>query len=203
MVDRDILVVDRKILFSEKYFEGFAPAVDLDFEVIILKNFQWIKRTAAEINVSFKQPVGYVVIYKPTKKEIFLYRRNRKHDELRLNSKWSCGVGGHIEKADAVGYNPITESSMREIEEEVEISGGRYIQVLGYINDDSDEVGKVHFGIIYLLSIDYKASVLPRDPEIAEGKLVPIDILEEKCNANENVENWTKIAIKALKNGYK
>ncbi len=199
---RQIMVVKREMLFAEKSFDGFLPANSFDFESVILSNFEWMNKDKAESNPGYKQPVGYSIIYNPILKQIFLYQRSKidqNYAEKRLQGKWSCGVGGHIEKVDTKNGNPIHESSLREIQEEIKIFGKRRMQVLGYINDDSDDVGKVHFGILYLVVID-NGKVEPLDPEISEGKLVPLSVLENKCNAPDvAVENWSKIALSPLK----
>lgn len=200
---RQIMVVRRKTLFAEKSFNGFLPADTFDFESVILSNFEWMKKDMAENNPDYKQPIGYSIIYDPTRKQVFLYQRSKidqHYAEKRLQGKWSCGVGGHIEKIDVENGNPIYESLLREIQEEIKILGKRRMQVLGYINDDSDDVGKVHFCILYLVIIDGD-KVEPLDPEISEGKLVPLSVLEDKCNdMNVVVENWSKIALGPLKN---
>jgi len=198
---KEIMVIKLETLFAQKHFDGFIPAEEFDFESIILKNFEWMDKEKAEINPAYKQPIGYSVVYNPMSEKVFLYQRSKidkNYGEKRLQGKLSCGVGGHIEKIDTQNGNPIHESAMREIKEEVEIGGKTKMQVFGYINDDSDEVGKVHFGIVYLVSIDCSV-VKPVDSEISEGKLESIDNLEKKCKSDVPVENWTKIVVEDLK----
>ena len=200
---KQIMVVKRETLFAEKSFEGFLPADDVNFESVILSNFEWMNKDKAEINPDYKQPIGYSIIYNPTLKQVFLYKRSvveKDYAEKTLQGKWSCGVGGHIEKIDTQNGNPIHESSLREIQEEIKIFGKKRMQILGYINDDSDDVGKVHFGILYLVVIN-SDKVEPLDLEISEGGLVPLNVLEDKCNSVDViVENWSKIALSILRN---
>ncbi len=196
------MVVKREILFGKKLFDGFLPASEFDFESVILSNFTWMSKDKAEIDPSYKQPIGYSIIYNPKLKKVFLYQRSKKdqsYGEKRLQGKWSCGVGGHIEKVDTTNDNPIHESSLREIQEEIQINGSKSMRVLGYINDDSNDVGRVHFGILYLVITD-SDKVIPLDPEISRGDLVSIGDFEEKCNSLDvTVENWSKIALDPLK----
>ena len=199
---RKIMVVSREVLFAKKYFEGFIPASEFDFESVILGNFTWMEKDLAETDQAFKQPIGYTMIYNPEFKRVFMYRRSKvdeNYAEKRLQGKYSCGVGGHVEKIDATNVNPIHKSTLREILEEVIIPGSKDIRVLGYINTDSDDVGKVHFGILYLVLTD-STTITPIDPEISFGELVDLDVLEEKCQGeNPNVEAWTKTALQPLK----
>ena len=200
---KKIMVVKRDVLLADKYFQGFFPAKEFDFEDIILENYEWMQRENAEQDAGYKQPIGYCVIFNPKTKRVFLYQRSKidaNYNEKRLQGKWSCGIGGHIEKIDTANENPIHESSLREITEEVQIYGKKTMQVLGYINDDTNNVGKVHFGILYLVLIE-SDEVNPLDPEISEGKLVSINYFNEICASAEiEVENWSKIVLAPLKN---
>src|SRR3989344_2317955 len=87
-------------------------------------------------------------------------------------------------------------------EEEVEFIGKRNPKVIGYINDDSNDVGKVHFGILYFIETD-ASIIIPKAKEMKNGKLLPFDYIDkfEELNLKELVvEDWSKIAIGALKN---
>ena len=101
---------------------------------------------------------------------------------------------------DSENGNPIRESMLREvIEEELELIGEiKSSSVLGYVNDDSNDVGKVHFGILYL--IEFEGQVKPRDSEIAHGRLMSINELEKICSSpDKDVETWSEIALGPLK----
>jgi predicted NUDIX family phosphoesterase len=201
--DRKIMVIKRDTLFAEKYFNGFVKADYFDFEGIILKNFEWMQRGFAEKTKFFKQPIGYAILYNPSSTSIFLYQRSSKdkyYKEKRLQGNFSCGVGGHIKKLDIKDTNPIYASILREVSEEIEIADSlRNLNVIGYINDDSNDVGIYHFGIIYLIEIGVQI-VNPKDPEISNGRLIHIKEFEKICNDPKTpVESWTKIALEPLK----
>ena len=213
--DMQILVVEKNALFGsngEYFFEGFRPHHELDYESRILANLESMRRGSvdedanhpegnAERNSGYKQPIGYMLIVNPNTKKVFAYQRssdNEKYMEKRLQGKWSWGVGGHIEAQDTKG-NPIQESTLRELKEEVEFKGEILGEpkVLGYIYHDFD-VHKVHFGILYL--IETNEEVEPRDPEISHGKFMDLNELEKICFSNNcEVEEWSKTAIKPLK----
>ena len=138
----------------------------------------------------------------PASQKTFAYERALKKSrsfEKRLHGKWSFGVGGHIEKTDAEESNPILASLLRELDEEVSFNMLGKPKLLGYINDDSTEVGKVHFGILYVFETD-SDKVLPRGLEIQTGELAPIEKLEDICfSSHFNVESWSKISLNPLK----
>lgn len=200
--DKQILVVERDTLFSEDYFKGFKNHFDKDYESIILSNIKSMRRGDAEIDPTYKQPIGYMLIVNPKEKKVFAYQRSsedKNYGEKRLQGKWSWGVGGHIEAYELKEENPIKESMKRELSEEIEILGNVLnTKVLGYINYDGDEVSKAHFGILYLTEIDGDAR--PKSAEMFVGKLVDINELEKICNSKDcEVEAWSRISLEPLK----
>ncbi len=200
--EKFIMVVPCKLLFGSNYFEGFRPQSETDHASRILANFTYMKRGLAEQDPTHKQPIGYSIIVNPVLKKVFAYQRashDAKYGEKRLQGKWSWGVGGHIEKMDTDAGNPLEMSMRRELGEEVSISGSITPKILGYINNDSDDVGKVHFGILYLIETD-SLEVKPNDEEIDNGKMRTIGELEEICaSPSFAVEEWSRIALEPLK----
>jgi len=198
--DMKIIVVERDKLFGEEYFEGFKHHEEFDYEKRILNNLKVMRRGDAEVDQSHKQPIGYMLIVNPKTKKIFAYLRSGEGGENRLHGKWSWGVGGHIEPFDNIeNVNPIKESMMRELKEEIEITGEILgMEVLGYVNYDTDDVGRVHFGILYLIEID--GEVKPIDSEIEMGGLMSFEELRNILDDdNFVVETWSEIAVEPLK----
>jgi len=201
--DQKIIAVERDILFGKDTFEGFRPQNEIDYESRILDNLKVMRRGDIEEDPSHKQPIGYVIIANPELKKVFAYQRSSKkdeHDEHRMLGNWSCGFGGHIEPIDEVS-NPIREGMIREAtQEETTIYGSiEQPKLLGYINDDSNSVGQVHFGLLYVIDTDAK-KVKPKDSEIARIESKTINELEEICSSpNYKVENWSQIALRPLK----
>ncbi len=194
------MAVENSKLFSDGYFQGFRSHDEVDYVSRILKNYKFVKRGPIEIDFGHKQPIGYALLVNPILKTVFAYQRSQKGGDKRLHDKWSWGIGGHIEKIEEETKDPIYTSLLREVEEEITMNGSVIdIKVLGYINDDSDEVGKVHFGILYIVETD-STEIKPKDPEINIGELKPISDLENICASNELVvEGWSEIALDPLK----
>ncbi len=200
--DEIIMVINKKDLFKKDYFEGFKPHNEKDFESRILKNFKWLPRKDVENNTNYKQPIAYAVILNDELRTVFSYQRaleDKKYSEKRLQGKFSIGIGGHINKIDRKSKNVILTSFKRELKEEIDIIGKiKKIEPLGYINNDSDDVGKVHFGILYLLKTN--ARIIIPGSEIKRGNLKTINELEKICSDHKyKVEEWTKIAFNPLK----
>ena len=200
--DSLIMVVKTSDLFKDKSFQGFLSHNIIDYESIILKNYGFITRKFAENDPNYKQPIAYSSIVNPDTKQIFVFQRSKKdkaYGEKRLQGKFSWGIGGHIEKSDFKDSNPIRGSMLRELHEEVYIDGTRMSLILGYVNDDKDDVGKVHFGILYLVETNAK-EVKPKDPEIDNGRFRTISELEDMCASKDfDIENWSRISLGPLK----
>jgi len=199
-MEQEILVIKRDTLFANNYFEGFLPHGQHDYENVILENFEYLKRGLAETDPNFQQPIAYSIICNE-KNELFAYQRASKKEhaaEVRLHGKWSWGIGGHIDKDDHHDNNPIYTSLLREVEEELGLYDLQTIKPLGYINDDSNDVGKVHFGLLYLIKAHGNKLTLAN--EIAQGSFITIEQLEELCeDDNCSIEEWSQIAIPPIK----
>jgi len=203
-----IMVVREKDLFGknrEDFFEGFRPSSRIDYETRILLNFGFMTRGFAEQDPKYKQPIAYTLIVNPNSKKVFAYQRalkDKHYDEERLQGKWSLGVGGHIEMKDLSSDegNPIRASLERELErEEVEFVDGKILglDVLGYIYLDNG-VHAVHFGMLYLAKTNAR-TVNPKDPEIARGKLMSLQEIEQIKDSPEcELEGWSETAFGPL-----
>lgn len=193
---REILVVKREVLFNEHDFEGFLDVVKRDYIDRILKNYEYRERNdELESNPSFKQIIPYVWIVNPLSKKIFAYQRasgKKNYSERRLMNKWSCGVGGHIDRDSEEGTdNPITRAMMRELMEEVKMNKYPMPKIVGYLNYETDSVGQVHFGVVAIAETIER--VEKGDNEMAHGKFYSVDELEEIFNDSRNeIETWTR-----------
>lgn len=192
---REILVIETGKLFelTGGYFQGFRvlPNEILD---ALDKNCHWMEKDPAEKDYDFKQIIGYSAVTSPSGK-IFTYRRAAKdkdYAEKRLQGKWSIGIGGHVERN--LAEEKISASISREINEEVETFGGtREITLLGGINDDSNDVGQVHFGIL-LSAKTFSERAVPKDKEIEFGEFKTLSEIIYLFEA-EDVENWSQICL--------
>jgi len=195
-MQKEIFAVNRDDLFLEDYFQGYVPCKPVDYHSRITKSGFYSKRGNIENDSSIKHPIPYAVIVNPNTKKIFVYQRAKSHDEQRLSRKLSIGVGGHVEISE-VGYDkdPIRATMLIELNEEVKIHGEMRPKLLGYINDDSDDVGKVHLGLLYLIETD-AMEVSPLHPEIARGSLKSLEEIQGLfSNPDFEVENWSRIAL--------
>ncbi len=197
---REILVVPREILFSGKYFDGFCSVDDFDYMNLINENFQYNERNdELENDPSLKQIIPYVWIVNKSRKEVFIYKRAKTGNEGRLHDKYSGGVGGHIDKdTEETSINPIKDAMMRELREEVFMNKYPVPKYIGFINDDSADVGKVHFGVAAVAETD--EHVKPVE-DMASGRFYSLEeVVELFSNPEIDVESWTRISWPAVRN---
>ena len=111
-----------------------------------------------------------------------------------MHNRKSVGIGGHVSTLDSGSSEPYREGMRRELDEEVDIRTEYTESCVGLINDDENEVGKVHLGIVHLLDVQ-SVDVLPREKDIAEAGFETVsDIMRDL----ESYETWSKICLQAL-----
>jgi predicted NUDIX family phosphoesterase len=181
-----IVVVKRKLLFEK--IEHFNGIINYNPKLIdlIKNNYELMDRNAAEINEEYKQIIPYFVF--KYKDKYFLMQR--KKDGV-LGNKYSIGIGGHMNESDI--SDSIIEWGMREFHEEVEYKGQFESKVIGFINDDSNPVGKVHFGILIL--IIGKSYNIKVKSELKSGFLATIDQIN---SLYEKLEGWSMFSFNLL-----
>ena len=152
----NVLVVRRTLFDELGAFQGFEPKVDRYLETFLKReNNFFVPRSRAEEDPAFKQIIPYAVFTSGEK--ILHYVRGAKSGEKRLVSKGSIGIGGHINDNDESLFSFDRDSYRvavhREIEEELKFEGAYEDRVAGLINDDSTEVGRVHLGVVHVISL--------------------------------------------------
>ena len=185
-----ILVVPREKLFESVFFEGFEREKITYYLERLRKYSIFIKRFVVENDPNYKQIIPYLVIKFNNK--YFLFKRFPVGLEKRLFYKYSIGIGGHINEKDFNKNKDLINSGLeREFNEELIYSGKLSYKIVGLINDDFDEVGKVHFGIVYLIEIK-TPDIKIRENSKMEGKLVN---KKELIRYENKMERWSQIII--------
>lgn len=192
-----IMVIPKSILFSNSSFQGYTSHIDnsQSFESIIKQNYAFMERNRAENNPDYKQPIAYITTINQDLKSFFAYQRAKLDDhykERRLQGKFSIGIGGHIEQQDSLD-NPILASLNREIIEELGSYKFSSPKLLGYINDDSNDVGKVHFGLHYVVYTNNQL-IIPRSKEIIAGGFYTLDQITSLLDKTD-METWSRICL--------
>ncbi|MBF0715521.1 NUDIX domain-containing protein [Gemelliphila palaticanis] len=196
--DEQILVVNRKEIFSDEKnaFYGFISLEDSRVEEIVktFEKYEVKRRGDMEEDPSYKQLIGYVLVKDKNTKEVLVYKRLVGGGESRLHGKASVGIGGHMNDVENTPIEEIVKiNAAREIEEEIGISFDEALNSLnfvGLINDDKEEVGKVHIGLIYVCEVD-KNKV-----KVTEDDTLKIEWLNSnEAKKVENYESWSEFLI--------
>jgi len=149
-----VLCFKRELLEELGLFHGLSLDVARYLPVATAReNIVYRNRTEAEQNKAYKQLIPYVLIL--CHDRILRYRRGKGGQETRLHGLYSVGVGGHISEedhglfSDAQGYR---DGMRRELMEEVDIEEMNEAPV-AVINDDTTDVGWVHFGVVHIMQV--------------------------------------------------
>ena len=193
----NVLVVPRSVLERLGVFQGFSADVNRYLPTILeLKNNSFLSRAQAETNPDFKQVIPYVVI--TDGKSVLHYVRGKKAGEQRLVAKGSIGIGGHINDEDhtlfAFGLQAFQDAVRREVCEELSLQGPFDAKPVGLINDDSTEVGRVHFGIVHVM-FRTPEQVKKNEQVITQVEFLPIEELQAK---REQMESWSQFCLDNL-----
>jgi predicted NUDIX family phosphoesterase len=193
-LEEHVLVFETKLLEQSGKFQGLSFELDRYLSVLLNpKNHLFIKRKEAEKNPYYKQLIPYAMLHNDGK--VFIYRRGKLLGEKRLMGNFSLGVGGHIGVTDPTLFGTTYEDGLkREISEEVYIETAYTQKVAALLNDDSNEVGKVHFGIVHSLALE-KPLVRPKEKSINETGFAAPDELYKDI---EKFESWSQICIRQI-----
>lgn len=165
------------------------------------------ERGPLEIDIDRKQIIPYVVIGSKKNETFLSYIRPNKGNEERLHGKISIGFGGHIETQDADNamgiFDAILNCARREVKEELSLWADEMkFETLGYINDDSNDVGQVHFGVVMYLDvsdvpIEDTLKMLTDNPEVSGLNFRTPKDLQNVPDGYE-YETWSKHVLTAL-----
>jgi len=86
------------------------------------------------------------------------------------------------------------EAVKREVCEELAIQGTFDARPVGLINDDSTEVGRVHFGVVHML-FRTPEQVKKNEQVITQVGFISIEQLKAK---REQMESWSQLCLDNL-----
>ena len=206
-----VFVVERAKLFDLSFPHGFAPAASDPGAAArqiarIREHGFFVERRTAEQNSSWKQVIPYVVVKRAD--SILLLERKKKQGEARLHGKLSIGVGGHINPVDhgslhgaehvASRGDVLLQGLKRELDEELAVSGALDLRAAGFLNDDSTDVGAVHYGLVAVADAR-AAEVAIRETELMEGRFLPrAELLGLHRADRARFETWSSLLIDQL-----
>ena len=189
----DILVVRTDSLspWIEGRF-GLITGCGDDILAHVEANHEFLPRPDMELDPSYRQIIPYVAVTRGD--EVFATRRLNAGGEARLHGKLSLGVGGHIERVDDDTSEGILMRALeREVAEEIAVENIVSLTPLGVINENGDEVSRVHLGFLFRMEVTGDVAV--RETEKLEGQWLK---LSELHDYDAQFEGWSRIAAEAI-----
>ena len=195
--DESVLVIKRELFDEIGTFQGISTEIDKYLPAFLnpINNF-FIHRELAEDDPTHKQIIPYAIFKHGDK--FLKYLRGKKSGEQRLVSKSSIGIGGHINQDDfnssSLEKDTYLTGIEREINEELIINCDYNNLPIALINDDSNDVGQVHLGVVHLFDLE-SDQVEAGEANIENLEFLSIDdLLREK----DNLESWSQICVDHL-----
>lgn len=195
--DENVLVIRRALFDQLGSFQGlnFEPRNYLDAILSRGNNF-FLSRAKAEKDPTHKQIIPYVLLTHGER--VLFYVRGKKAGEQRLVAKASIGIGGHMNESDeslfALDDAAYRAGVEREVAEEIRINTKFGDHIIALLNDDSNDVGQVHLGVIHIFKL--------AEPKVdkREAMITSLAFLgkDELLARRDSLETWSQICLDSL-----
>ena len=196
----EVLVVKRMIVEQEGMFHGLNFQVDRYLRRLFAPGvLRFMPRSQAEADPEYKQLIPYVIMTHENK--YLTYVRGKRAGETRLVGNRSIGIGGHINPVD--DEVPLFDADFREmyrvavereVAEEVSVEADHTDRIVALLNDDSNEVGQVHLGVVHYWTLD-SSKVEKKEQMITQMAFMSIDELQE---VRDSMETWSQLCLDGL-----
>ena len=191
--DEEIVGIPRDLALPAGTWTGiraFSSSEEGEREITRLDGLAQARpRRELESDPSWKQPIPYAVaLYRPEgipagDVQLFWMDRLAGGSDKRLHGRASFGVGGHISPSDG----GIRAALAREWAEEVATPTLPHFTPLGLLNDDGDDVGRVHLGVVFIATLTSPLIHIRETHKLA-GSLVPVS---EALRRRDELEGWS------------
>jgi len=197
--EEQVLVIERKVLEQVGMFQGLAFDVANYLREFFVQGVpRFMPRSQVEENPAYKQLIPYVLMSYQDK--YLSYIRGRRAGEARLVGNRSIGIGGHINPADDMPlfdtdfYETYLTAVEREVAEEVSVETSHTDRIVALLNDESNEVGSVHLGIVHHWILD-APKVSKREQMITQmAFMTPAELHEVR----DTLETWSGLCLTRL-----
>jgi predicted NUDIX family phosphoesterase len=198
--DEEILGIPRELALPEGAWTGlraFSSPEEGEREISRLNGLAQARpRRELEVDPSWKQPIPYAVaLYRPagapaSDTQLFWMDRLAGGSDKRLHGRASFGIGGHISPSDG----GIRAALAREWSEEVATPTLPAFTPIGLLNDDGDDVGRVHLGVVFIATL-MSPSIHIRETHKLAGSLIPVS---EALSRKSELEGWSARLIDTI-----
>lgn len=177
-------------------FRKFGSPEEAIAEIARLEGAAQVRpRRELEVDPQWKQPIPYAIAMFHDQDQggepyLFWMDRLSGTSDRRLHGRASFGIGGHISAQDT----SIESALMREWAEEVATPTLPRLTPVGLLNDDGDDVGRVHIGIVYVAYLQTREIQVIEREKLAGALVLVSDALDR---AGE-LEGWSAALVAHL-----
>jgi predicted NUDIX family phosphoesterase len=187
-----VYVVPRVDILGSGAWHGVRTADTNEFLAVVAAHGRFEPRGAMEADPSFKQIIPYLVLRDGSR--YFLMRRTRAGGDARLHEAWSIGVGGHVNPGD----RDLAGGLLREWREELVAEFVPEFRLVGLLNDDTTDVGRVHVGAIYLAEASGRPVTIRETDKLTGGFATPAQVEE----VVDRLETWSRLAFEFVEDAF-
>lgn len=213
----------KKIKLALCLEKDFSP-LTINIHELLAKEGKLEDRATCELDFTKIQPIAYITLVDNSElvPKFFMYMRGPAGGESRLTGLCSIGLGGHIDTVVSENsprrlgiFNDIIEAASRELHEEVGIVIDSELfakNIMGItsaddspvygrptvLHDPNSEVGSVHIGVSFLVSVHPEELGELEEGVILKGQwLTAFQITELENSLTDPVilEPWSKSVL--------
>jgi predicted NUDIX family phosphoesterase len=197
--EEQVLVIERKVFERAGMFNGLMFDTGRYLREIFGQGVgRFMNRSEVEKNPDYKQLIPYVIMSYDGK--YLSYVRGKRAGETRLVGNRSIGIGGHINPSDDMPlfntdfYDTYLAAVDREVAEEVSVETKHTNHIVALLNDESNEVGSVHLGIVHYWALD-GPNVSKREQMITQMSFMTSAELQ---GVKDSLETWSRLCVDHL-----
>lgn len=184
MSDELVFVVPTERVVASASWRGIRPADPATLATVV-DGGRFAPRPAMEQDPAWKQVIPYLVLRDRTR--YFLMRRSTAGADARLHDRYSIGVGGHLNPGDG----GIEGGLRREWREELRATWEPEFRLVGLLNDDSNEVGRVHLGVVFTAEAAGRPVAVREIDKLTGGFAEP----DEVAGVANRLETWSALVF--------
>ena len=200
MAEVEKILVVRRAVFDEL---GAFHGLKFDIQPYLDRfwrgdELQYLPRPQAENDPAYKQLIPYVLL--SCGGRFLCYVRGKRAGETRLVSKTSIGIGGHINPIDekplfGAGFRDAYLSAVqREVTEEIAVNAPHADRIVALLNDDTNEVGRVHLGVVHHWRLE-RPDVAKREQMITN---LSFQTAAELRALRDRMETWSQLCLDGI-----
>ena len=188
MADELVFVVPRYVVLGNDGWHGIREVPLQAFLEVLGAAGRYESRAAMEHDPTFKQVIPYLVLRDGD--GYFLMRRTQAGADARLHDLYSIGVGGHLNPGDG----GLLLGLRREWQEELVADFVPAFRIIGLLNDDTTDVGRVHLGAVFEADAAGRRVAI-RETHKLEGSFAGPD---DVAAVVDRMETWSRIVFEHL-----